>query len=72
MTTARVIRGVICLSSSSHLPLMLNSNREKPVVLPPGRARLMTKPPPTGSMTSTNTIGTVRVTCCNGPTVDPP
>ena len=42
---------------------------EKPVVLPPGRARLSTKPPPTGSTTLANTIGTVRVACCNGPTV---
>jgi hypothetical protein len=30
------------------------------VVLPPGRARLSTKPPPTGSIVVTNTIGTVR------------
>ena len=36
----------------------------KPVVLPPGRARLSTKPPPTGSAI-TNTIGTVRVACCS-------
>ena len=36
----------------------------KPVVFPPGRARLSTKPLPTGSMTVTNTIGTVRVASC--------
>jgi hypothetical protein len=37
--------------------------------LPPGRAKLATKPAPTGSMTTTNTIGTVRVACSNGATV---
>ena len=40
------------LSSSSHFPLMPYSNVVKPVVLPPGRARLSTKPAPTGSMTA--------------------
>ena len=38
----------------------------KPVALPPGRARLSTKPAPTGSATIANTIGTVRVACSNG------
>ena len=33
----------------------------KPVMLPPGRERLSTKPWPTGSVTSVKTIGTVRV-----------
>ena len=36
-----------------------------PVALPPGRAKLSTKPAPTGSATSTNTIGTVRVASSN-------
>ena len=40
----------------------------KPVALPPGRARLSTKPAPTGSATLANTIGTVRVACSNGAT----
>ena len=44
----------------------------KPVALPPGRARLSTKPAPTGSVTIGNTIGTVRVACSNGPTVEAP
>ena len=43
-----------------------------PVALPPGRARLATKPAPTGSMTTANTIGTVRVACSNGATVAVP
>jgi hypothetical protein len=38
------------------------------VVFPPGRAKLSTKPPPTGSTTDANTIGTVRVACCNAAT----
>ena len=42
---------------------MLYSKTVKPVALPPGRAKLSTKPAPTGSATSANTIGTVRVAC---------
>ena len=49
-TATRVTRGAISLSSSSHFPLMLNSNEVNPVALPPGRARLSTQPPPTGSI----------------------
>ena len=60
------------LSSSSHFPARLYSNDMKPVALPPGRARLSTKPAPTGSMTNGNTIGTVRVACSNGPTAEAP
>src|ERR1700738_3195449 len=64
-TAARVTPGAICLSSSSHFPLKLYSNCMKPVVLPPGRARLSTRPLPTGSTAIANTIGIVRVACCN-------
>ena len=71
-TAARVTPGAICLSSSSHFPLMPYSNTVKPVTLPPGRARLSTKPAPTGSATLANTIGTVRVACSNGATVEAP
>ena len=38
------------------------------MALPPGRGKLSTKPPPTGSMRPTNTIGTMRVACSNAPT----
>ena len=58
----RVVCGASFLSSSSHFPLMLYSNETNPVVLPPGRAMLRTKPAPTGSMTFAKTIGTLRVT----------
>jgi hypothetical protein len=71
-TAARVTPGAICLSSSSHFPLRLNSKVRKPVALPPGRARLSTKPEPTGSGTSANTIGTLRVACNNGATPEEP
>ena len=71
-TAARVTPGAICLSSSSHFPLRPYSNMRKPVALPPGRTRLVTKPAPTGSMTITNTIGRVRVACSNGATVAVP
>ena len=57
--------GSISLSSSSHFALIPYSYRTKPVALPPGRAKLSTKPAPTGSTIFTNTIGTVRVSCCN-------
>ena len=65
-TAARVTPGAISLSSSSHFPLRLNSKDMKPVTLPPGRAKLSTKPAPTGSRDRRNTIGTVRVACSNG------
>jgi hypothetical protein len=71
-TATRVIPGAICLSSSGHLPLKLYSIDMNPVALPPGRAKLSTKPPPTGSATFTKTTGTVRVACSNGPTVEAP
>src|SRR5262245_64475123 len=57
---------------SYHFPLILNSNAIKPLALPPGCAKLFTKPAPTGSATAANTIGTVRVACSNGPTVEAP
>ena len=71
-TATRVTPGAISLSSSSHFPPMLYSKFMNPVALPPGRARLSTKPAPTGSTTTGNTIGTVRVACSNGPTVVAP
>src|SRR5205823_403830 len=41
-TATRIIAGAICLSRSNHFPPMLYSKSEKPVALPPGRARLST------------------------------
>src|SRR5262249_32309925 len=67
----RVTRGAISLSSSNHFPLKLYSEFIKPVTLPPGRAKLSTKPAPTGSSTPANTIGTLRV-CWSAPTLRVP
>src|SRR6266446_9522855 len=44
----------------------------KPVVLPPGRARLAASPPPTGSVTVTKTIGTLLLERCNAATMVAP
>src|SRR4051812_47664261 len=71
-TAARVTPGAISLSSSSHFPLRPYSNEMNPVTLPPGCARLSTKPAPTGSATPANTIGKVPVASINGPTVEVP
>src|SRR5262249_42978838 len=65
-TATRVRPGAISLSSSNHFPSMPYSVKLNPVALPPGRARLSTKPPPTGSPTFTNTIGTARVASSKG------
>jgi hypothetical protein len=46
--------GAICFSVFSILPMTENSKKVRPVTLPPGRARLSTKPCPTGSETATN------------------
>ena len=64
----RSTRGAICLSSSSHLPAIVGSETLKPVTLPPGRAKLATKPLPTGSATIAKTMGMVRV-CCSSAAV---
>ena len=61
---ARVTLGAICLSNSTNFPLVVYSNKRTPVALPPGRAKLSTKPPLTGSMTLTNTTGMVGLVCC--------
>jgi hypothetical protein len=42
---------------------------EKPVMLPPGRARLATKPCPTGSLTLAKTMGMVWVACLSAATI---
>ena len=57
------------LRSSSHFPLMLYSKATNPVVLPPGRAKLLTKPAPTGSITLTKRIATLRATCWRAATL---
>ena len=43
----------------------MNSCWVNPVMLPPGRARLATKPASTGSVTCVKTIGILRVAACS-------
>src|SRR6516164_11005244 len=59
----RLTAGATFLSSSSDFPNMVYSKKVKPVTLPPGRARLEIKPSPTGSFTSTKTIGIEWIIC---------
>ena len=63
MSVIRLTSGAISLSISSHFPIMGKSTNVKPVMLPPGRAKLATKPCPAGSLTTEKTIGMVRVAC---------
>jgi hypothetical protein len=66
--TDRMRRGII-LAPASVDP---NVAAMKPVALPPGRARLATKPAPTGSVTPAKTIGKARLTCCSAATLTVP
>ena len=64
MKPTRLTRGAISLSISSHFPPISASKIANPVMLLPGRAKLATKPLPTGSPTSTKRIGIVEVSFC--------
>src|SRR5262245_41790110 len=59
MKATRAREGETSLRNSSHLPPIDASRLTKPVMLPPGRARLATNPLPTGSETTTKTMGRV-------------
>src|SRR5215831_5680989 len=63
ITAARVTDGRISWIVSTHLPPIENSKEVNPVMFPPGRAKLGTKPCPTGSATFTKTIGIDGVAC---------
>jgi hypothetical protein len=56
---------VISLSSWSHFAPTVGSRFEKPVMLPPGCAKLCTMPWVTGSLTVMNTTGTAGFSCCS-------
>src|SRR5215831_16461219 len=61
-TAKRENRGRASAKSSSRFPVTSGPTlKESPVILPPGDARLLTKPEPTGSLTLTITIGMVVV-----------
>ena len=49
---------------SMNLGVRSSFKLERPVVLPPGRARLATRPLPTGSLMWSMTIGTAVVARC--------
>src|SRR4051794_5923548 len=59
---------MMSLSNSIHLPLNDASIFMNPVIFPPGRGKLATNPLPTGSETTTNTIGIVLVSRCSAAT----
>ena len=59
----RSASGIAVLSSCSRLPTVSCARLATPVTLAPGWARLVIKPRPTGSATSTITIGMVSVAC---------
>src|SRR5262249_46350774 len=61
MKPMRLRVGMTSFSRLSHFPVREDSALVKPVALPPGRATLATKPSPTGSDTTANTTGIVRV-----------
>src|SRR5215471_11878613 len=72
MSAARDASGTMSFKISIHLPLTEPSMLMNPVMLPPGRGRLATKPLPTGSDTVTNTIGIVLVSCWSAATTGVP
>ena len=55
--------GTTSRKSSSRLPGRSADWFDRPVTLPPGRARLATRPVPTGSATDPKTIGMTDVAC---------
>src|SRR5205085_3723781 len=62
-TATRSTPGTACLSSSRRLPTSSAPKLDNPVTLPPGRARLVTSPLPTGSPAPAKTMGIVLVAC---------
>src|SRR5262249_60063467 len=64
--------GAFSLRGPSHFAAIAYSNAVNPVVLPPGGAKLLTKPAPTGWGTATKMIGTERVAPCNALTPTAP
>jgi hypothetical protein len=63
MSAARVTLGAASLSISSHFPTIWKSMNVKPVMFPPGCAKLETKPCSTGSLTAATMIGMELVAC---------
>src|SRR5262245_42830480 len=68
MIAKRLRPGTTSRKSSSRLPARSADSIDRPVMLPPGRARLATRPAPTGSPDSARTIGIdrCRLFCLGG------
>src|SRR6266851_4720985 len=66
MIANRRRRGTTSRNNSRRLPARSVAWPDRPVTLPPGRARLATKPPPTGSFAMAKTMR-CRLLCCGGP-----
>ena len=71
MTASRRSGGRTSRNSSSRLPTRSVPWVDSPVTLPPGRAKLATMPPPTGSFASAKTMGMTAVTCFTAATWGP-
>src|ERR1700730_7926375 len=69
-SATRTMRGAISFNSPIHLPQTAGWLVVKPVMLPPGCAKLALKPLPIGSDTTANTIGIVRVSRVSAPVTD--
>ena len=64
--------GTISFRSSSRFPLIAGERVDNPVTFPPGRARLVTNPWPTGSTAATMTMGIVLVASLAARVAPPP
>jgi hypothetical protein len=62
-TAARASFGMACLKRSRRFALNAGARSDNPVMFPLGRARLPTRPDPTGSLTASMTTGMVFVAC---------
>src|SRR5580693_8064119 len=63
--------GTTSRKSSTRLPARSDCWTDRPVMLPPGRARLATRPPPTGSVDIGKTMGMTAVACFTVGTASP-
>ncbi len=64
-------RGRTSRKSSTRLPARSGAWTDRPVTLPPGRAKLATKPLATGSLPIANTMGITDVACLTAGTAVP-
>ncbi len=72
MNATRFIFGTISRSRARRLPAISGDWSERPVMLPPGLARLATRPLPTGSAAVAKTIGMTAVACLSAMTTEVP